>query len=180
MMKMSQKLINYLKSNNLGRATFLPLNIIKGKKIYDTDNLKNINGYIGIASSLISYDDKFTNIIEYILGRTIISSNLEAALEIAKKINYKYKIVTLSGDVINPGGALTGGSLNYKSSNILSRKREIKELEIKINDINKHISELNLKIDNNKKIIKKLDEVCLNIKDEIYNQNIEKTKKKLK
>ncbi|WP_127836391.1 chromosome segregation protein SMC [Clostridium prolinivorans] len=174
----AKKLINYLKSNNLGRATFLPLNIIKGKKIYDTDNLKNINGYIGIASSLISYDDKFTNIIEYILGRTIISSNLEAALEIAKKINYKYKIVTLSGDVINPGGALTGGSLNYKSSNILSRKREIKELEIKINDINKHISELNLKIDNNKKIIKKLDEVCLNIKDEIYNQNIEKTKKK--
>lgn len=172
----AKQLINYLKENNFGRATFLPMNIIKSKKIYDAEGLKNINGYIGIASSLVSYDSKFTNVIEHILGRTIISSNLDSALQIAKKTNYNYKIVTLSGEVTNPGGSLTGGSLFHKSTNILSRKREIEELAVKLNDTNKQILELTSKIESNRRYVKDLDEICLNLRDEIYHENIEKTK----
>lgn len=169
----AKTLIDYLKANNIGRATFLPLNIIKGKKASNIENIKHYKGYIGIASELITFDSSFSNAIEYLIGRTIIAANMDNALEIAKKISYSYKIVTLAGEVINPGGSLTGGSTYHKSASIISRKREIEEIAIALNEANQQISFLSDKANQSKKVIKSLDDECLNLRDEIYHQNIE-------
>ncbi|MBL4934923.1 chromosome segregation protein SMC [Clostridium sp. YIM B02515] len=174
----AKKLIMYLRTNNIGRATFLPLSIIKGKKVSNIDSLKNAAGFIGIASNLIEYDKKFTNAIDYILGRTIIASNMDCALSIAKKTDYSYKIVTLTGETINPGGSLTGGSTFHKSTSIISRKREIEDLYIKLQEENNLINNLSSSVESNKKIVRALDEECLNLKDEEYKENIEITKLK--
>ena len=169
-------LISYLKSNNIGRATFLPLNIIKGKKISNIEAIKQCTGYIGLASELITYNDRFANAIEYILGRAVIASDMNCALDIAKKTGFSHKIVTLSGEVINPGGSLTGGSTFHKSTSIISRKREVEELSLTLIKTNNQISDLVDKIDIVKQKVKRLDDDCLDLKDEIYYENIEITK----
>ena len=130
--------INYLKKNNLGRVTFLPMNIIKSNKI-DTRNIKVGTSFIGTASDLIKFDDKYRNIIENILGRTIIIDNIDNAM--AKENNHKFKVVTLDGEILNPGGSLTGGSLRV-SGNILSRKRLINEYKEKIELLKAEIDRL--------------------------------------
>ena len=122
--------INYLKKNNLGRVTFLPLNIIKSNKI-DKSSIKSKTKYIGIASELVKFDNKYKNIIENILGRTIVISNMDEAIKFARETNHRYKVVTLDGEILNPGGALTGGTIRT-NGNILSRKRLIEEFKEKI------------------------------------------------
>jgi len=175
--EVAKKLIGYLKSNHLGRATFLPLNIIKGKKLSLTSNITQVNGFIGIASDIVSYEPLYEKIMDYVLGRTIICSDMDCALNIAKISNYSYKIVTLDGEVVNPGGALTGGSIKGKNTNVLGRKREIEEL---IEDISKK-KELcdKLASDTNelKESIKLLDEGILNKRDEVHAKSIDFTKK---
>ncbi|MDU4859594.1 MAG: chromosome segregation protein SMC [Terrisporobacter othiniensis] len=120
--------INYLKHNKIGRVTFLPMNIIKSKKI---NNIQTRTNIIGIASDLISYDDKYRDILENILGRTIVIDNIDEGIKFARETGHKYKVVTLEGEILNPGGSLTGGSLKT-SGNILSRKRLINEFNEKI------------------------------------------------
>lgn len=120
--------INYLKNNKIGRVTFLPMNIIKSKKI---NNIQTRTNIIGIASDLISYDDKYRDILENILGRTIVIDNIDEGIKFARETGHKYKVVTLDGEILNPGGSLTGGSLKT-SGNILSRKRLINEFNEKI------------------------------------------------
>ena len=132
--------INYLKKNNLGRVTFLPINIIKSNKI-DIRNIRANTKFIGVASDLISYDDKYRNILENILGRTIIIDNIDNGIRFAKETNHKFKIVTLEGEILNPGGSLTGGSLRT-NGNILSRKRLIAEYSEKIKTIKEETTSL--------------------------------------
>ena len=172
----AKTLIQHLKINSLGRATFLPLNIVKGKSIELNNNIKDTEGYIGVASEIISFNLKFKGIIDYLLGKTIICDNMDNAINLARKILYRNKIVTLSGEVINPGGALTGGSIYSKSNNIIGRKREIEELKINFKDITDKISNKKIELNNLYEKIKKLDEENLNLKDEIHFQKIEKTK----
>ena len=157
--------INYLKKNNLGRVTFLPMNIIKSNKI-DTRNIKVGTSFIGIASDLIKFDDKYRNIIENILGRTIIIDNIDNAIKFAKENNHKFKVVTLDGEILNPGGSLTGGSLRV-SGNILSRKRLINEYREKIELLKAEIDRLYIEkneADNNTKITReKLKQISIDI-----------------
>lgn len=169
-------LIEYLKKNNLGRATFLPLNIIQGKSIDLNKEITSIKGYIGIASEVIDFDDKFKNAIEYVLGRTIISEDMESALDIAKKINYKNKIVTLQGEVINTGGALTGGSLYYKNTNIIGRKNEIEKLKIEILELNILFKKVNDELDSYEEDYKNLEEHYLKLRENIHYNNVEVAK----
>lgn len=125
--------INYLKKNNLGRVTFLPRNTIKGNTI-NLESIKVKNKALGVASNLVSCEDKYKNILESVLGRTIIVENMDIAIGFAKETGHKFKIVTLEGEVLNVGGSLTGGS--YKtSSNILSRKRMISEYKEKVAEL---------------------------------------------
>lgn len=132
----AKKLIEYLRQNNLGRASFLPISSVHGKKI---DKIKSVNGVIGIASDLIKYDKKYEDIILNLLGRTVVVENMDSAIALAKTNNYYFRIVTLEGDLINPSGAISGGSVAQKTVNILGRSREIEELKIKLEEINAEI-----------------------------------------
>ena len=129
--KTAQKLIEHLRKNNLGRASFLPISSIKGKKL-EKINQKNITGVIGIASDLVKYNSIYDNIILNLLGRTVVVENMDVAIALAKQNNYGFKIITLKGDVINSSGSITGGSIATKTVNILGRKEEIKYLEKQI------------------------------------------------
>lgn len=167
-------LINELKTNSLGRATFLPLNIIKGNKINVSNEVKSEKGYIGLASDIIEYNDIYKNIIEYSLGRTIISENMDSALRIAKLTNFKFKVVTLNGEVLSPGGALTGGSIYKKNnSSILGRKREISEIENNIAVLKENYKNAIEAKKLLKEEIKKLDEQIFNLNDKLHSFNID-------
>ena len=171
----AKNLISYLKSKGLGRATFLPLNIIKGKKLEVPNEIKSAKGYIGVASDIIKYDMKYKGIIDYNLGRTIIAENMDYAINISKIAKHNYKIVTLTGEVINPGGALTGGSIQGKSANLLGRKREIEELAENIINLKDEYNNEVSKFNDIKVKIKSLDEEILNKREEIHSKNIELT-----
>ena len=175
--EIAKVLIGYLKKNNLGRATFLPINIIRGRKLELDKSITCASGYIGIGSDIISYDKEYKHIIDYVLGRTIICTDMNCALNIARIGKYNYKIVTLDGEVLNPGGSLTGGSIKGKNFNVLGRKREIEELTKDIHLKKTHYEELIKSVQALKEEIKKLDEDILNRKDEVHEKNIELTKK---
>ena len=126
----AKKLVEHLRKNNLGRASFLPITSVRGKKI---DKIKgHEKGVIGIASDLIKYSKKYEQIILNLLGRTVIVDNMETAIKVAKQNGYSFRIITIEGDVINPSGAITGGSVTKKTVNILGRGKEIEKLEKEI------------------------------------------------
>ena len=122
----AKRLVEYLKQNNLGRASFLPISSVKGKKI---EKVSKENGVIGIASDLIKYDKKYEQIILNLLGKTVIVDNMENAIKLSRKNSYTFKVITLEGEVINPSGMITGGSVVKKTVNILGRGRQIEELQ---------------------------------------------------
>ena len=124
----AKKLIEHLRKNNLGRASFLPIASVKGKKL-EKYTTKGIEGVIGIAADLVKYNKRYESIVYNLLGRTVLVEDMDAAISLAKANKYAFRIVTLKGDVINPSGAMTGGSVAQKTVNILGRAREIEELD---------------------------------------------------
>ena len=136
----AKKLVEYLKENNLGRASFLPLTAVKGKRL---DKIRSKEkGIIGIASDLIEFDKKYEQIILNLLGRTVIVDTMQTAIAVAKLEGYAYKIITLQGDIINPSGLMTGGSVSKKTVNILGRSREIEKLEKDIKELKQKIAKI--------------------------------------
>lgn len=154
----AKEAVRYLKNNNLGRATFLPISVIKPRSIdsesYET--IKSMNGFVDIASNLVRYDTKYRNIILSLLGTIVVVDNIDNANLISKKLKNRYKVVTMTGEVVNIGGSITGGSL--KKSSILSERyelenvikdidvldSEIKEIENKINEVDDNYTNLEL------------------------------------
>ena len=122
----AKRAIAMLKSGNHGRATFLPVATIKAKK-YETEGVEKAFGFVGIASDLVSCDDKYREIVKYLLSGTVVAEDIDCATTIAKKCGYRLKVVSLDGQVVNPGGSLTGGSLS-KQAGLLSRSSEIEKL----------------------------------------------------
>lgn len=133
----AKKLVEHLKKNNLGRASFLPITAVKGRKIESIKG-KRI-GVIGIASDLVKFDKKYEQIILNLLGRTVVVDNMQNAINLAKENNYSFRIITTEGDVINPSGAITGGSVSKKTINILGRSREIEALEKELKKLKEKI-----------------------------------------
>ena len=129
----AKRAIGFLKESRAGRATFLPLTAIKGW-VLDEKGLDDCFGYINLASELVDYDSKYTEIIRSLLGRTVVADDLDAAIAIAKKFNYKFKIVTLDGQVVNAGGSMTGGA-KLQNAGILSRGNELEKLKAECADI---------------------------------------------
>ena len=121
-------MIGYLKQNRYGRATFLPLTAIHGGQGFARAEALREPGVIGTADKLVTVEDKFTSLAEHLLGRTLVADNIDTGIRLAKKYRQSLRIVTLEGDLINPGGAMSGGAFK-NSSNLLSRRREIEELE---------------------------------------------------
>jgi len=137
----AKKLIEYLKTSNLGRASFLPISAVKGKKL-DKFNEKGIDKVVGVASDLVKYNKKYEQIVLNLLGKTVIVEDMETAIKLARQNNYSFRIVTLQGDLVNPSGMMTGGSVMKKTVNILGRGREIENLQKQIKKIEKQIEEL--------------------------------------
>ena len=133
----AKKLVEHLKKNNLGRASFLPITAVKGRKIESIKG-KRI-GVIGIASDLVKFDKKYEQIILNLLGRTVVVDNMQNAINLAKENNYSFRIITTEGDVINQSGAITGGSVSKKTINILGRSREIEALEKELKKLKEKI-----------------------------------------
>lgn len=123
----AKQAIRYLKSTDGGRATFLPLNTIKPRELRE-NGLDDCYGFVGVASQLCTCDAKYNDILSSLLGRIVVADDLNSAASIAKKYFYKFKVVTLDGQVVNAGGSLTGGSLN-RNTGLLSRASEIKQLK---------------------------------------------------
>jgi chromosome segregation protein len=126
--------IAFLKRRQLGRATFLPMNVVRGRSIADGEQngLKAAKGFVGIAVDLIQFEPAYQAIFASLLGNVVIAETLEDANHIAAKGQYRYRVVTLEGDVVNPGGSMTGGSLQKKTTSLLSRQRQIEELDQEI------------------------------------------------
>ncbi len=161
----AKEAIQYLKQNKLGRATFFPMNVIKPKYV-DTETIKQISElgiFIDIASNLVQYDRKYDNIIKNQLGNVLVTDTIDNANKIAKKINYRYRIVTLDGELLHIGGSLTGGEAS-KNRNILTERKEL-ETRLKEHDITiKSIKELENQIN-------EMDALTKGIEDSEYLAN---------
>ena len=137
----AKKMIGFLKQNRLGRATFLPLTSVSAKGNPKNETLLDEEGVLGIANRLIKCDKKYDEVAAYLLGRVLVVDTIDHAIALAKKNHYSLHIVTLEGEYLSPGGSMTGGAFK-NSSNLLARKREIEELEQKVDSIRKELSEL--------------------------------------
>lgn len=131
----AKKLISFLKQNKFGRATFLPLNTITDRGQIKNDVLQE-KGVVGIAASLVKADARYDNLVKNLLGRIVVVDNIDNALAVARKYHQSLRLVTLEGELINPGGSMTGGAFR-NSSNLLGRKRELDEIKQHINELNK-------------------------------------------
>lgn len=189
----AKRLVEHLRKNNLGRASFLPISSVRGKKL---DKIKgNESGVIGIASDLVKYNKKYEQIILNLLGRTVIVDNMDTAIKVAKQNGYTFRIVTKEGDLINPSGAITGGSVAKKTVNILGRGKEIEKLEKEIKDLKQKIEKLENDKQNYEESIEGILELSANLEKELQeidityatekqkvisiNENIEKLEKRL-
>lgn len=189
----AKRLVEHLRKNNLGRASFLPISSVRGKKL---DKIKgNESGVVGIASDLVKYNKKYEQIILNLLGRTVIVDNMDIAIKVAKQNGYTFRIVTTEGDLINPSGAITGGSVAKKTVNILGRGKEIEKLEKEIKNLKQKIEKLENDKQNYEESIEGILELSANLEKELQeidityatekqkvisiNENIEKLEKRL-
>ncbi len=162
----AKELVNYLKENKLGRATFFPLDVIMGRVIpVDVKNIINsIPGVIGTADKLVKYDKKYTNIIENQLGNVIITNNIDTANSVSEKVNRRYRIVSLDGQVVNVGGSITGGSL--VSNNVIKEKYELEDARRELSVIERKNETLSLEL-------QELDNKINELETKIYNSRLE-------
>ena len=157
--------VNYLKSIQGGRVTFLPMDSVKGKP-YDTPAL-NESCVLGTAVDCISFDNKYVHIFQYLLGRTLVVSSMDDAIGLQKKYNQQLRIVTLTGEQFQPGGSLTGGATKRKRASVLSRKEEAASLEQELVQIEEQIRSLTASLENLEKRVEEAEKERVAL-DEIY------------
>lgn len=133
--------IAYLKKTNNGRATYLPIDAVRGGKYVVDQKTLSQKGFQGVAVDLVRFDKRFNEVMESLLGRILIADNMDSAIEIARANQYRARVVTLQGDQVNPGGSLTGGSTKSQNSGLLSRVREIEEITLKIKNLQAELEE---------------------------------------
>lgn len=138
----ARDMIAYLRSNKLGRATFLPMTTITGRTLNAQERqLLSMPGCVGVASELVSFAPEYRGIVENLLGRTVVAENLDAGIEIMRRGRHAFRLVTLEGDVMHSGGSMTGGSAASRMTSLLSREREIKEHEALLVQIDRRMAE---------------------------------------
>ena len=189
----AKRLIEYLRTNNLGRASFLPISTVKGTKIGKIKGATD--GVYGVASDLIKYDKEYEGIILNLLGRTVIVDNMDTAIPLAKQNGYTFRIVTIDGDIVSTTGSMSGGSVNKKTVKLLGRGKEIEDLAGQIKTIKNMQEELSLEkeqiINNSSEVIEKVKhldnslqtiEIKYNVENQkiaSINENIEKISRRL-
>lgn len=169
--------IDFLKGRKLGRATFFPLNVIKGKYVNNEviDDIKNINGYIGVLSDLIDFDPKYRNIVENQLGQVVVVDNERTLNIIGKLINYKYKVVSLDGEILHVGGSITGGTskkntmLNEKNE-LNKLKSELQKMDIKIKDLTDEVNDITNNMEELEERENVLNKYVILLNDELFNK----------
>lgn len=169
--------IEFLKNNKLGRATFFPISVIKSRKINESaiKDVKNIDGFIGIMSNLVEYEVRYANIIENQLGNVLVVKNAKVMNVIGKLLDYKYRVVTLDGEILHVGGSVTGGS--SKQNSIINERNELNKLKDNYNTLKVNISSLTNELDEfNEKILEAEEKEgvvnrCLSLlQDELFNK----------
>ena len=142
----AKRMISFLKQGRFGRATFLPLTAMKQVQEFKESGALKEPGAIGLANTLVRTDQKYGLLVRYLLGRTLVADNLDHAVSIARKYRYSLRIVTLEGELLSPGGSMTGGAF-ANSSNLLGRRREIEDLEKKVAGMRRALEKLKNSID---------------------------------
>lgn len=170
-------IVNYLKQNRYGRATFLPISSVKERSVPDFFKAKlNTRGVLGIANELISYDKKLEPIFKHLLGGTVIVDNLDNAVEIARATSYSTKIVTLDGDIINPQGSISGGSKKENTTNLIGREREIEDLNKSLEIEKEEVRSLLEKQQKCALLISETNDKLLKFSEEIHEKEVESAK----
>ncbi len=168
----AKRAINYLKSNNAGRATFLPISSITARE-FKEDGFDDIYGFVGIASNLVTVDKKYETIIKYLLAGTVVTEDIDSATTLAKKYNYRVKVVSLDGQVINPGGSFTGGSL-VKQAGMLSRAADIKRIQTEIDKLVEKEKTTQKELDNAVSAVAEVNADIVAVKADLTNANEDK------
>ena len=145
----AKRMIDFLKKNKFGRATFLPLTSVGLRGGFTDNGALKEPGVIGLASTLVRADQEYEGLVRYLLGRVVVVDTIDHAVALARKYRYSLRIVTLEGELLSPGGSMTGGSFR-NSSNLLGRRREIEELEESVKLLRKDLDALNQSIDENR------------------------------
>ncbi len=180
--------INYLKKNRLGRATFLPLNVIKPKYLSTSQKagLQRHSSFLGVAADLVGCEKKYESVVRYLLGNVIVAKDLKGAGELAKLVEYRLRIVTLAGEIINPGGSMTGGASKQKRSSLLGRKnqleqikkelavleRDISSTEIAVNTIKQKMTDFESQVSHGQAEKKKLESALYELQSEVARLDI--------
>lgn len=148
----AKRMIEYLRANRFGRATFLPISSVRGRTLSAAErSVLSMSGCVGLASELVEFDPKYQGVMDNLLGRTVVAENLDAGIAIQRAGRYQFRLVTLEGDVMHSGGSMTGGSVQSRVTNLLSRSREIEQSE-------KLLTSLDSKLNENLNGLKKLEE----------------------
>lgn len=170
-------IVNYLKQNRYGRATFLPISSVKERSVPEFVKGKlNTRGVLGIANELISYDKELEPIFKHLLGGTVIVDNLDNAVAIARATSYSTKLVTLDGDIINPQGSISGGSKKENTTNLIGREREIEDLNKALSVEKDEVRELLEKQQKYATLISENNSKLIKIGEEIHEKEVESAK----
>ena len=174
----AKRMIDFLKKNRYGRATFLPLSNISGRGgIQNTDALKE-PGVIGTADTLVHADKEYDSLVKYLLGRVLVVDHIDHAISIGKKYRHSLRMVTLEGDSLNPGGSMTGGAFR-NNSNLLGRRREIEELERSVGLLKKDLEEMQKAIDENRSRRNVLRDTIADFQEKLRLQYVEQNTAKM-
>ena len=173
----AKKMISYLKENRFGRATFLPITSVDGRGNFKNHDALKEKGVIGLANTLVKTDAKYEGVIAYLLGRVVVTENIDHAIALARKNHYSLHIVTLEGEYLSPGGSMAGGAFK-NSSNLLARKREVEELEKKVQDLDDAVKDSRKRLEEIKTaqalLADDMEENRKNLQEMILAQNTEK------
>lgn len=165
----AKRMIEFLKKNKFGRATFLPLTSIGNKNSFHNDRVRGEEGVVGLASALVKAEPKYEGLIKYLLGRTVVTDNIDHAIALARKYQHSLRIVTLEGESLSPGGSMTGGAFK-NSSNLLGRRREMEELSESVALLKKDLEELRQAIDENRDKRNKLRARIVELNEKLQEQ----------
>ena len=165
-------LIEYLKRGHFGRATFLPLTSMRGKKAQVNEDAARETGVLGVANALVSYDPVYEGLVAQLLGRTLVVDTIDHAIVIQRKYRQTLRMVTLEGELLSPGGSMTGGSFR-NNSNLLGRRREIEELEKSVQGLAKELREIQQELEEKKNKRNEIRDLRTELNEKLQRQYIE-------